>query len=71
MGSTSEIRLLGVADVQLPADERARLVARALEEVAKGALRPVIGATFPLGQAASAHRAIESRELLGKAVITV
>lgn len=46
-------------------------MARALEEVAKGALRPVIGATFPLDQAASAHRAIESRELLGKAVITV
>ncbi|MFI6527574.1 zinc-binding dehydrogenase [Streptomyces uncialis] len=65
------IRLFGIADVQLPADERARLVARALEEVAKGALRPVIGATFPLDQAASAHRAIESRELLGKAVITV
>ncbi|MEU0688004.1 zinc-binding dehydrogenase [Streptomyces uncialis] len=65
------VRLLGIADVQLPADERARLVALALEEVAKGALRPVIGNTFPLDRAASAHRAIESRELLGKAVITV
>ncbi|MEV7416067.1 zinc-binding dehydrogenase [Streptomyces sp. NPDC089919] len=65
------VRLLGIGDVQLAAHEHAELAAQALHAAASGALRPVIGATFPLERAASAHEAIESRELLGKTVITV
>lgn len=65
------VRLFGIGDVQLSASEHAELVTRALHAAAKGALRTVIGATFPLERAASAHEAIESRELLGKVVITV
>ncbi|MFD9359756.1 zinc-binding dehydrogenase [Streptomyces sp. NPDC060031] len=65
------VRLLGIADVQLAPHERAELATQALHAVAKGDLRPVIGATFPLARAASAHEAIESRELVGKTVITV
>ncbi|WP_404961365.1 zinc-binding dehydrogenase [Streptomyces sp. 147326] len=65
------VRLLGIADVQLTTPERAALAARALRAAAEGTLRPVIGATFPLERAAAAHAAIESRELVGKTVITV
>ncbi|MFB7180274.1 zinc-binding dehydrogenase [Streptomyces sp. NPDC056257] len=65
------VRLLGIADVQLTAPEHAALAARALRAAAEGTLRPVIGATFPLERAAAAHAAIESRELVGKTVITV
>ncbi|MEU7599796.1 zinc-binding dehydrogenase [Streptomyces sp. NPDC040724] len=65
------VRLLGIADVQLTTPERAALAARALRAAAEGTLRPVIGATFPLERAAAAHAAIESRELVGKIVITV
>ncbi|MFD3696908.1 zinc-binding dehydrogenase [Streptomyces sp. NPDC058646] len=65
------IRLLGIADVQLTDSEHAALAAHTLRAAAEGTLRPVIGATFPLERAAAAHEAIESRELLGKTVITV
>ncbi|WP_411104098.1 zinc-binding dehydrogenase [Streptomyces sp. cmx-4-9] len=65
------VRLLGIGDVRLSDSEHAGLVAQALRATAHGVLRPVIGGTFPLDRAASAHEAIESRELLGKAVITV
>ncbi|WCD90615.1 2-haloacrylate reductase [Streptomyces xanthophaeus] len=65
------IRLFGIADVQLTDTEHAGLATRALRAAAEGLLRPVIGATFPLERAAEAHGAIESRELLGKTVITV
>jgi NADPH:quinone reductase len=34
-----------------------------------GALRPVVGATFPLEQAADAHRLIEERKSVGKVVL--
>ncbi|WUH97389.1 zinc-binding dehydrogenase [Spirillospora sp. NBC_00431] len=43
----------------------------ALEEAAAGRLRPVIGQRFPLGQAADAHRAIESRATVGKTLLEV
>jgi NADPH:quinone reductase len=36
-----------------------------------GDLRIVVGATFPLGKAADAHRALESGQVTGKAVLTM
>ena len=69
--SARGVRLLGIGDVQLTAPRHAELAAQALRSAAKGDLRPVIAATFPLEHAASAHEAIESRNLLGKPVITV
>jgi NADPH2:quinone reductase len=49
------------------------LVRTAAEEVIElwrnGAVRPVVGATFALAQAADAHRAIEERRHLGKLVL--
>ncbi|MEX2645015.1 MAG: NADPH:quinone oxidoreductase family protein [Gaiellaceae bacterium] len=49
------------------------LVRAAAEEVLalwqQGAIRPVVGATFPLEQAAEAHRSIDERRHLGKVVL--
>ena len=47
--------------------EAARDVLRLWEQ---GALRPVVGAEFPLEQASEAHRLIESRASTGKVVLT-
>jgi NADPH2:quinone reductase len=52
--------------------ERQRAI---LEQAARhfdaGELRVQVGSTFPLEQAAEAHRALESGEVLGKAVLTM
>ena len=53
----------------LDAAEKKRLVGRALSEVAAGRVRPIIGQTFPLEQAAKAHAAIEAREATGKTLL--
>ncbi|MER6999160.1 zinc-binding dehydrogenase [Streptomyces sp. NPDC000410] len=65
------VRLLGIADLQLSAAAHAEMATRALAALETGALRPVIGATFPLERASDAHVAIESRQLVGKVVLTV
>lgn len=41
------------------------------ERVAAGRIRPVIGRTFPLGQAGAAHTAIEARGVSGKTLLPV
>jgi len=52
---------------------RADLVRRALADLvrlwAAGELRPVVGASFPLEQAAEAHRLVEERRSTGKVVL--
>ncbi|MBB4701375.1 NADPH2:quinone reductase [Sphaerisporangium siamense] len=65
------ITVRGIQDVQLEAPERRRLAGRALAEAAAGRLEPVIGRTFPLAGAADAHAAIESRAVLGKALLVI
>jgi NADPH:quinone reductase len=52
------------------------LIARQLEEhvwplLAAGRVRPQVDRTFPLREAAAAHRALESGEVIGKVVLTV
>ena len=42
---------------------------RALADAATGRIKPVIGRTFPLEQAADAHAAIEAREVIGKTLL--
>ncbi len=44
-------------------------VERALELAAGGVIRPTIGQTFPLDEAAAAHTAIESRTAMGKTLL--
>jgi NADPH2:quinone reductase len=52
---------------------RPELVRAAIDELVplwrEGAIRPVVGAEFPLADAADAHRLIESRESTGKVVL--
>jgi NADPH2:quinone reductase len=50
--------------------ERTRpLVAQLLERVASGELRVAIDRTFPLADAAEAHRYIESRQAFGRVLL--
>lgn len=63
------VTLFGIEDVQFDEAEVRRLTAHVLAEAAAGRLRPVIGAQFPLTEAAAAHAAIEGRELVGKVVL--
>jgi len=52
-------------------EEMSALTASALAAAAAGRLRPVIGQRFPLARAADAHRAIESRQTIGKTLLDV
>ncbi|GAA0593546.1 zinc-binding dehydrogenase [Kutzneria viridogrisea] len=70
----SDRRRLTVVDMaQLPEfwPETPRRVGRVLDLAAAGRLRPVIGHTYPLAQAAAAHADIEARRFLGKSLLLV
>jgi NADPH:quinone reductase-like Zn-dependent oxidoreductase len=58
-----------------PPEEKAAIVASVVEHVwplvADGMVRPVLDRTFPLAQAADAHRRLESSQHVGKVVLTV
>ena len=41
-----------------------------LGHVARGDLRPIVDRTFPLADAAEAHRYLDRREQFGKVVLT-
>jgi NADPH2:quinone reductase len=47
------------------------LTRAALAEAAAGRLRPIVGQTFPLEQAAEAHAAMEARATVGKTLLRV
>jgi len=64
----STLRARSVAFKSLVADEIARSV---WPFVAEGRLRPAIDSTFPLAQAADAHRRMEAGEHVGKIVLVV
>jgi NADPH2:quinone reductase len=54
---------------------REAVLGREMEELMRmysaGSIQPVVGKTFPLGQAAAAHRYIHERQNVGKVVLTV
>ena len=58
-----------------PVEEKAAIVTSVVENVwplvTSGAVKPVIHATFPLEQAAQAHRLVESSQHIGKVLLTV
>lgn len=64
-------------DIEMPTgkpaspEELLKHTEAALAEAAGGKLEPVIGAVFPLEQAADAHAAIEAREVIGKTLLRV
>ncbi|MGE0553358.1 MAG: NAD(P)H-quinone oxidoreductase [Gemmatimonadales bacterium] len=66
----SVMRSRGPEEREALVDEFSR---RALPAFAGGApaLRPVVGATFPMAEVADAHRAMEANEVFGKIVLTV
>jgi NADPH2:quinone reductase len=51
--------------------EREASAARLFEAIAKGWVKPQVGRSWPLTQAADAHRALEGRETTGGLVLTV
>jgi NADPH2:quinone reductase len=61
----------GIEQVQFSPTDSVRLATKALAAAAEGLIRPVIGQTFPLGQAADAHRAIEARTVIGKTLLVI
>jgi NADPH2:quinone reductase len=63
------VEVIGIEQLQqFGAGARAR-VERVLADAAAGRVRPVVGRTFPLAEAAAAHAAIEARTVLGKTLL--
>jgi NADPH:quinone reductase len=48
-----------------------RILGQAATHFDAGELHVVVGATYPLAQAADAHRALEAGQITGKAVLTM
>jgi NADPH2:quinone reductase len=63
------ITLRGILDVRLGVADADRLLRAAVDRLAAGTIRPVVGRTFPLAEAAAAHRAIEARDVLAKTLL--
>jgi NADPH2:quinone reductase len=63
------ITVRGIDQVQYRPADLKHMTERALSEAAAGRIRPVIGRTFPLVQAAAAHAAMEAREVIGKTLL--
>jgi NADPH:quinone reductase len=61
----------GISDVQFSPEERDRRLRDVLAQAAAGRVAPVIGWTYPLEDAAEAHRRIEAREVVGKSLLLV
>jgi NADPH:quinone reductase len=65
------ITVIGFAELMAIGQAAFDLTHAALAEAAAGRLRAVIGQSFPLERAADAHAAIESRQTLGKTLLTL
>ena len=63
------VTVRGIEQVQFSPADLHRMTERALAEAAARRIKPVIGRTFPLEQAADAHAAIEAREVIGKTLL--
>jgi NADPH2:quinone reductase len=63
------ITVLGLHQFNRDAAGIRELATAALTEAAAGRLRPIIGQTFPLAEAARAHARIEARQSIGKTLL--
>lgn len=63
------ITVRGIEQVQFGPGEHESFTQRALQDVAGGRIKPVIGQTFPLERAADAHAALENRSAIGKTLL--
>jgi NADPH2:quinone reductase len=61
----------GIEQAQLSTEEGRQWTTQALAETANGRIKPLIGQTWPLTEAAQAHAAIEARSTIGKTLLTV
>lgn len=58
-----------LADYIATPEMLAKNAAKLFDRIASGVLRPQIGATYALGDAAEAHRALESRATTGSTIL--
>lgn len=65
---TGSVTIVDNGGAPSPVEARA-LIQEALSLAVVGRLRPIIGLTYPLSDAASAHRAIEARQTTGKTLL--
>jgi NADPH2:quinone reductase len=65
------ITVRGISAVQFSPEEGHRRLREVLAQAAAGRVAPVIGPTYPLQDAAEAHRRIEAREVIGKSLLLV
>jgi NADPH:quinone reductase len=65
------ITVRGISEVQFSPEVAQRRLRDVLAQAASGRVTPVIGRTYPLEDAAEAHRRIESREVVGKSLLLV
>lgn len=63
--------LSGFSVMAVPEETRRKAVAELWAFAAAGELRPRIFTRFPLAKAADAHRAMASRQTMGKVVVEV
>ncbi|MGI5170293.1 quinone oxidoreductase family protein [Spirillospora sp. CA-253888] len=63
------LAVLGFASALMPPEQLAPFRDRAFDLAASGALKPIIGSTRPLTEAAEAHAAIEARTTIGKNIL--
>ena len=67
--SRRKVTVTGLGDLQVRPGERADLARQLLPDVASGKIRPLVGQTFPLAEAARAHALIEAREAIAKTLL--
>jgi len=67
--SAADVR--GIDQVQFAPADLKRLADRALSDAVAGKIKPVVGQTFPLRQAATAHAAMEARSVIGKSLLLI
>lgn len=63
------VSVTGIEAVQFNPEQFRRYATGILAEAAAGRVRPLIGQTFPLANAADAHTALENRTAVGKTVL--